>query len=201
MKVARFAAAPLALALFISTGCSDPPAPPPQGAVSLTVKPTSGKLCSHTNGLLSMPMNGSGVFDALNCNLSAGCKPDEYVVVDRDRGSSVQCTIAPSGDKFTVSATLSVDGTSTGQESLSFGISGIIGAGDSLNVVVNQRNSVSGGSGSDKECVVSINSPYGLIKQGGIWGHVKCENFVNPTDISETGCTLDAVFLFENCGG
>src|SRR5262245_29063288 len=109
MKVARFAAAPLAVALFsLSTGCSDPPAPPPQGAVSLIVGPPPGKVCSHTNGQISMPMNVAGVLEALNCDLSQGCKPDEYVVVDRDRGSTVQCSVVPNGGTYTVSARLRV---------------------------------------------------------------------------------------------
>jgi hypothetical protein len=202
MNVARFAAVPLAVALSMLSGCSDPPSPPPQGAVSLKVGVTPGKICSHTNGLISMPFNqGAGVYDSLNCDLSAGCKPDKYVVVDRDRGSSVQCTVAPNGDKFSVSVSLSVDGTATGTESLSFGLSGVFGATGGTPADVTQQNSVSKGGGQDDMCTVSIAAPRGLIKQGRIWGNVHCDDFRNPSDISETGCQLDAVFLFENCGG
>jgi hypothetical protein len=200
MKVARFAAAPLAVALSLSTGCSDPPSPPPQGAVSLKVGVTPGKICSHTNGQISMPLNVAGVIEALNCDLSQGCRPDEYIVVDRDRGSTVQCTVTPNGSSFNVSARLSVNGTSTGSESLTFGISGLIGPTGGP-AAVNQQNSVSMGGGIDEMCTVSITAPRGLIKTGGIWGHVHCEDFRNRSDISETGCTLDAVFLFENCAG
>jgi hypothetical protein len=172
-----------------------------QGAVAFKVSPTPGKVCSHTNGQLSAPFNVAGVFDALNCDLSAGCRPDEYVVVDRDRGTAVQCSVAPNGGSYTVSARILVDGSQTGEESLSFGLSGIVGPTGGNSIAVNQQNSVSGGGGIDNNCTVTINAPYGLIKTGAIWGHVRCDDFKNPTDISETGCTLDAVFLFENCGG
>jgi len=141
------------------------------------------------------------VFDALNCDLSVGCSPDEYVVVDRDRGTTVQCSVAPNGGSYNVSARLLVDGTQTGNESVSFGISGIIGPTGGRSIMVNQQNSVSGGGGIDDTCTVSIVAPHGLIKTGAIWGNVHCEDFRDPTDISETGCTLDAVFLFENCSG
>jgi hypothetical protein len=116
--------------------------------VSLKVGVTPGKICSHTNGLLSMPANGAGVYDALNCDLSIGCKPDEYVVIDRDRGSSVQCTVAPNGQQYSVSVHLSVDGTSTGTTSLSFGMTGNIGAAGGTPRVTEQ-NSVSMGGGKD----------------------------------------------------
>jgi hypothetical protein len=202
MNVARFAAAPLAVALSLLTACSDPPAPPAQGAVSLKVGVTPGKICSHTNGQISMPMNVAGVLESLNCDLSQGCKPDEYVVVNRDRGTTVTCTVAPNGNNFNVSARLSVDGTSTGDVSLNFGITGNnIGPTGGGPVGVTQLNSVSMGGGKDDACTLSINAPRGLIKKGGVWGSVHCDNFVNPTDISETGCTLDATFLFENCDG
>ena len=77
----------------------------------------------------------------------------------------------------------------------------IIGPTGGNPVTVNQQNSVSMGGGNDNTCIVSIDEPRGKIKPGGIWGHVKCTNFRNENDISETGCTLEAVFLFENCSG
>jgi hypothetical protein len=201
MKVARFAAAPLAVALSTLIACSDPPSPPPQAAVSVKVGLTPGKLCSHTNGFISMPLNVAGVFSALSCDLSKGCKPDEFVVVDRDRGATVSCSVAPNGATYNVSARLNVDGTATGDPSLAFGLSGVIGQTGGTPVSVDQQNTVSMGGGKDSQCTVTIQSPNGLIKPGGIWGSVKCVDFRNPTDISETGCTLEALFLFENCGG
>jgi hypothetical protein len=203
MKVARFAAAPLAaaLSLSLSSACSDPPSPPAQAAVSVKVGVASGKICSHTNNSISMPMNVAGVVSALTCDLSKGCKPDEYVVVDRDRATTVSCSVAPNGGTYSVSARLSFDGTATGDPSLTFGLSGNIGATGGTPVKVNQQNTVSDSTGIDNNCTVSINAPTGLIKAGGIWGSVHCDDFRNPTDISETGCTLDAVFLFENCSG
>jgi hypothetical protein len=205
MNVARLAAAPLAVALSFLSGCSDPPSPPAQGAITLKVGVTSGKICSHTSPQLSMPADSvASVIQELSCDLSSGCKPDDFVVVDRDRGATVQCTVAPDGDKWKVAVRLSVDGTATGTESLSFSMASSIPinpGGDTTPVSVSEQNSEAKGGGTDNSCTLSINSPHGLIKQGGIWGSVHCEDFRDVNDISETGCTLDALFLFENCAG
>jgi hypothetical protein len=138
------------------------------------------------------------VYEALNCDLSAGCKPDEYVVVDGDRGATVSCTVAPSTEGFTVSARLSYDGTSTGDQSLTFGLSGLLSPTGGM-AAVTEQNSVSMGSGTDRACTVTISPPRGLVKSSGIWANVQCDDFRNSTDISETGCSLSGTFLFENC--
>jgi len=172
--------------------------PPPQGAVAFRVGVPPGRICSHTNATMSMPPNVAGVLEALTCDLTKGCKPDEFVVVDRDRGATVACSVAPSGSNFTVSAMLRVDGSSTGSESVSFGLSGVISRTGGM-ATINEQNSVAGGGGVDPACTVSIVSPMGAIKPGGIWGSFECQNFRNNADISETGCLLSGQFLFENC--
>ena len=172
----------------------------PQGAVTFKVGVMPGNICSQTSAQMSAPANIAGVLGALTCDLSTGCKPDEYVVVDRDRGTTVQCTVAPNGDMFNVSVRLSVDGTSTGGDSISFELNGLFSpmGGTAL---VSEQNSPAHGAGSDTACHVIITPPRGLVKPGAIWGTVECDNFRNALDISETGCTLTGTFLFENCAG
>ena len=88
MKVACLHTAPLAILLCSLYGCSDPPAPPPQAAVTVKVSPTNGKPCPASGSYFSVPTNEiTGVLTQLNCDLSMGCKPDKYVVVDRDTGA------------------------------------------------------------------------------------------------------------------
>src|SRR5947207_2908841 len=98
MKLARVAAAPLLiLALCMPQACSDPPSPPAQGAVTVIIQPgTMGKRCppTLTHNQVSMPASdASGVYSELiGCDLSMSCKPDKYVVVDRDRGATISCS-------------------------------------------------------------------------------------------------------------
>jgi hypothetical protein len=172
--------------------------PTPQGAVEFASKVLPGKICSHTHELISEPANVAGVLDALTCDLSTGCKPDEYVVVDRDHGATVSCLVVPNGSDFNVSTQLSVDGTPTGEPSISFQLSGVLSMTGGMAMIAEQ-NSLAGGGGRDNACTVSIQQPTGLVKSGAIWGNFRCENFLNPTDISETGCVLQGYFLFENC--
>jgi hypothetical protein len=183
-----------------SSGGAGGQAPPPaQAAVTLKVGVAPGKICSHTSPQIAAPaVSVAGVIEELSCDLSQGCKPDEYVVVDRDRGVTVSCTVAPSGDTFNVSLRLSVDGTSTGSESIAFGLNGVISQFGGT-ASVNEQNSAAGGGGTDNACKVVITPPRGLVKQGGIWGTVECDNFRDLADISETGCVLSGTFLFENC--
>jgi hypothetical protein len=173
--------------------------PMPQGAIEFKSSVAPGMLCSHTHTFISAPSNvAAGVLDALSCDLSTGCKPDQYVVVDRDRGATVTCLVASNGSDFSVSTRLSVDGTSTGEPSISFQLNGVLSPTGGT-ATISEQNSIGGGGGNDSMCTVYIQQPRGLVKSGGIWGSFQCENFRNPSDISETGCLLEGYFLFENC--
>lgn len=198
MKVARLVAAPLFLAVCLSQACSDPPAPPAQGAVTLSISPTPGQACNHTSPQLSMPAaQNTSVFGALlGCNLQTGCKPDEFVVVDRDRGTNISCTISPSGGNYNVNILMNVDGS----PSMQFGVNGTLMANGGT-IAINETNSEARGGGSDPACQVSIQPNTGVIAKGKIWAQFQCTAFRDPSDLSDTGCTVKGAFLFENCAG
>ena len=199
MKVARLIAAPLFLTVCLTQACSDPPAPPAQGAVTLSISPTSGFTCNHTNGTLSVPFaQNASVSGTLGtgCNLSAGCKPDEYVVVDRDRGTNISCSISPGGMGYNVSISMNVEGS----PSMQFQANGQLGPNGGQ-LAINETNSEAHGGGSDQACQVSIQPNVGVIAKGKIWAQFQCTMFRDPSDLSDTGCTVTGAFLFENCGG
>jgi hypothetical protein len=37
------------------------------------------------------------------------------------------------------------------------------------------------------------------LAPGKIWAQFKCTQFRNPNDLSDSGCTVEGAFLFENC--
>jgi hypothetical protein len=202
MKFARLALAPLPLVLMLSHGCSDPPAPPAEAALTLNIKTTSGAHCAAPIGQLSIPtaMAAASVLQELNCDLSTGCKVDDYVLVDRDQGATVSCTVSPAGDNYTVSLNLNYDGSAVGQPSMFFTATGSVSAtGGQLSVTEN--NSVAGAGGQQDGCLVTIMPPRGLVKKGSIWASFDCPMFRDPSNIGDTGCDMQGIFLFENCGG
>jgi hypothetical protein len=170
----------------------------PQGAVTFKISPTAGRVCSHTNGQLSAPINVAGVIQALACDLNEGCKPDEFVVVDGDRGTSVACQVRSSGGSFDVSLSLALDGTPTGSESIQFQANGVLSPTGGM-MAVTETNTVSAGGGKDDSCSVTVTPNSGRLEAGTVWANFLCENFRDPVDLGETGCTVDGVFLFENC--
>jgi hypothetical protein len=199
MKFARLGAAPLPAIILLISACSDPPAPPAQAAVTLSISPAPGKTCTTTNGQLAMPSKfNASVIQELNCDLSKGCKPDDYVVVDHDPGTSVSCTVAPANGNFSVLLSLDVDGSSTGAPSMHFSMSGNLMPNGGM-ASVNESNSVAGGGGSQQDCTVSIMSPMGVIAKGKVWGAFQCNAFRDERNIGDTGCQVQGQFLFENC--
>jgi hypothetical protein len=174
-------------------------APLAQAAVTFSVSPATGNVCTHTSPQLSLPSRYIASVQAeLNCDLSMGCKPDDYVVVDRDRGSTVTCNVAAAGGNFNVQLDISVDGSATGDLSAQFGLNGAVTPTGGT-VSINESNSIGGGGGVDDNCALTITAPHGVIKQGAIWGSFSCSSFRNPADIGDTGCDLEGIFLFENC--
>lgn len=171
-----------------------------QGAVTFKVGVAPGKTCSHTNGQVSIPLNVAGVFSALNCDLTEGCRPDEFVAVDRDRdrGTNVTCSVRSNGGSFDVSLSLAFDGTLTGDPSLQFQANGALSpTGGTL--AISEANSVSGGGGSDSACSVTVDANHGRLEAGTTWAKFHCDDFRDPSDISETGCIADGIFLFQKC--
>jgi hypothetical protein len=170
-----------------------------QAAVTFSVSPATGNVCTHTSPWLSLPSKYNASVQAeLNCDLSMGCKPDDFVVVDRDQGSTVTCNVVATDSGFDVQLDMSVDGSATGELSAQFGLNGAVTTTGGT-VSINESNSVAGGGGVDNNCALTITAPHGVIKQGAIWGSFSCSSFRNPTDIGDTGCLLQGMLLFENC--
>jgi hypothetical protein len=201
MKFARLGVAPLPLLLCLMHACSDPPSPPAQAAVWLQASPAPGKVCTTTNGKLGIPSKfNASVIQELNCQLGSGCKPDDYVVVDRDTGSVVTCNVSPSGGNYAVNLSLVVDGSNVmGGVSMNFSLAGTLSPSGGT-ASINESNSVAVGGGNQVDCTVSITPPTGLVAKGKIWGSFSCENFRDPNNIGDTGCVVTGQFLFENCG-
>lgn len=173
--------------------------PPAQAAVTFSVSPAPGKTCTHTNAELSFPSKYNASVQAeLACDLSAGCKPDDYIAVDHDRGTTVACSVVATAGNYDVLLDLSVDGSETNEVSGQFGLSGTVTQAGGT-VAVNESNSYANGGGRQSDCTVKIDSPHGIVKPGAIWGSVECSNFRDETDIGDTGCDLQGEFLFENC--
>lgn len=200
MKLACLGIALPLLAGVYSAGCSDPPSPPAQAAITLSSQPAPGQTCTTTNGQLAIPSKyNASVISELACDLSMGCKPDDYIVVDHDPGTQVACTVTPLNGNFSILLTLDVDGSSTNTPSMHFSMSGNLTPTGGM-ASVNESNSVAGGGGSQQDCMVSIQSPMGIIAKGKVWGSFACNSFRDERNIGDTGCQVQGSFLFENCG-
>jgi hypothetical protein len=210
MNVARLATAPLAILLFAVEGCSDPPSPPAQAAVAVKVAPTNGKQCPSSGSFLTMPAldsNNQPVIASVlgqltQCDLSMGCKPDKYVVVDRDRGAVVSCQVSPTAAGFNVLLSLDVDGSAVGMgaPSMRFDMSGSVSTGGGM-ASITENNSAYGGGGSDAACTVTMPGNQSAVKKGSIWATFSCPTFRDQSDIADTQCLAQGAFLFENCSG
>ncbi|HVW23934.1 MAG TPA: hypothetical protein VHC69_01095 [Polyangiaceae bacterium] len=201
MKLARLGAAALPFWICLSPACSDPPSPPAQAAVWVQATQPAGKVCTTTNGRFGIPSKyNSSVLAELNCDLSMGCHPDDYVVVDRDTGSSVTCSVSGSSGSYSVQLSLIVDGSNVVDGvSMNFSLSGTL-TDTGGTVAINESNSVAVGGGSETDCTVTIAPPKGLIAKGKVWGSFDCPNFRDQSNIGDTGCDVSGQFLFENCG-
>src|SRR4051794_2312299 len=102
MKLVRVIAVPSGLVLGSFFGCSDPPSPPAQAGIGITVLPAAGQ-CPVPGSPITVPPDPAGQPNAVNgallCDLTnASCKPDDYVVVNGDGDATVTCTVSPQGD-------------------------------------------------------------------------------------------------------
>lgn len=191
MNLARVIAAPSAVALCLSLSCSDPPSPPAQAALTFFV----GGKCSATHAQLSVPSD-SRTYDELGCNLTTGCKPDDFVVVDRDQGTRITCTVSPRDNgQFQVILSLATDSP----KSVSFNVNGSVGpTGGTL--AISEGDQLGGGvSLSDPACTADIVPNFGEVKAGAIWAHFKCNQLTDERNPSGNACTAEGWFLFENC--
>jgi hypothetical protein len=198
MKLVRVIAVPPGIALGLFLGCSDPPSPPAQAAVGITVLPVNGQ-CPFPGSPIVVPPDSAGqpneVNGALLCDLTTpGCKPDAHVVVHGDNGVAVQCTVSPKGDgSFDIQ--VSVETTR-----LNFSASGNVTATGGI-VSVNVYESSSDRSITDDHtgCKVSIPANQGTVKKGALWARFSCDSLVDPKDSARTPCKASGQFIFENC--
>lgn len=196
------------MTVFFGIGCGeahgsavgDGGAPRAQAAISFTSRPAPGQLCTATNDTFAIPTKDSAsVTGELACDPSTGCKPDKYVVVDADKGSTVSCTVSSGeGNNYTAQLNLVVDGSSQGGPSVNFEVSAPLSPAGGM-AAINESNSVAPGGGSQVDCSVTITPPSGLLKSGAIWASFECDSFRDPNSIGDTGCVLSGKFLFENC--
>lgn len=171
-----------------------------QAALSFSITPATGKVCNTTSAMLGFPSDdNANVATELDCDLSMGCKPDDYIVVDGDRGTTVACTVSPQDANFAVQLNLDVDGSATNKPSVHFGLVGLLSSTGG-NVSINESNSIAGGGGMQSNCALLVTPPVGVIAKGKIFGRFECNALRDPADLDETGCDLHGELLFENCG-
>ncbi len=185
---------------FGALACSAPPNPPPQAAITIAVQPdpSSGESCDGSHSYLSIPqqsIQNEVNQELLNCDESTGCKPDENVVVDRSQGIRVTCSVAPSGDEFEVSASVS-------SSDLTLSVTGTVSAsGSSTGLTMNSYDSQTQKSRTSNSCTLTITPNKGGIKKGEIWATFHCDAFNVASQTGASDCLTDGAFLFENCSG
>jgi hypothetical protein len=201
----------IGLGLLSTLGCSDPPSPPPQGAISVFLgDPTSGQgSCPTNTGEISVPArngNEDPTYNALNCDLSTGCKPDESVVVDKDQNAEVQCSVQSVGtDQFNVNFQLTKPASSTSGGTVFSGstTSGpITSSGGTMRI--SQFVNPPGATFSQDNCTVEITPstlqfPNGVVKPGAIWAHFSCDTMQMQDAAGNQQCSATGAFIFENC--
>ncbi|HEX7669175.1 MAG TPA: hypothetical protein VF395_06320 [Polyangiaceae bacterium] len=200
MKPVRLIAAPSSIVLGLFFGCSDPPSPPAQAGIVITVGQSAGQ-CPVPGSPISVPPDPAGqqgvVNAALLCDLThASCKPDDYVVVNGDGDATVTCSVSPQGDgSFNIDLQLSTT-------RLSFSASGkVTSSGGDIRVSVYEQTSGTTIT-TDKttsSCKVTIPANQGTAKKGALWARFTCDGLSDPKDSSGTICKASGQFIFENC--
>jgi hypothetical protein len=192
MLLGRIVAAPVALFSGLLIGCSDPPAEPAEGALTISVSPAQGAHCNGQHGQLLMPQN-TLVQDRLNCDLSqSGCNPGEYVAVDGDSDTNVSCNVTKSASGFSIQASMAIGGNNV---SFSGALSPTGGDVTMTHRSVNTQINLSG------QCTITIAPNHGAIDGGKIWAQYTCPNVSEPGSASGDQCVASGAFIFERCGG
>jgi hypothetical protein len=192
-------AVPSSVALGLFLGCSDPPSPPAQAAVGITVLPASGGQCPVPGNPIVVPPDPAGQPNAVNlallCDLTvASCKPDNYVVVHGSNGVVVDCTVSPKGDgSFDIQARVETT-------RLNFSASGNVTAtGGNLSVNVYEQTSGRSLDDNHTGCKITIPPNQGTVKKGALWARFSCDALVDSKDSSGAVCKASGQFIFENC--
>lgn len=193
MNRARVIAAPLSLTLGLVFGCSSPPSPPPQAAASVLVKHTGSYNCDAGGNITNEPDNPGTYTSLQSCNLTSGCHPDQYVVVDGDQGAQVQCSVqSTSSSEYAIQLSLT-----SAQMALAIqgGITTTGGA-----VSLSETDTANPTLQKDPACAITIKPNVSVLKPGAIWADFDCLNFKDPnTGDPNARCEATGSFLFENC--
>jgi hypothetical protein len=190
MTRVRWILAPLGVVF----GCSSPPAPPPQAALTVSVDHEANFACGYSQGKQSSVPTDTAVYtNLISCDLMTGCKPDQNVVVDGAQGASVSCTVHSDGN---VSLLLNAAGA---------GFSAVTGTtpldpatGGTMDISESDPNSPT--PLEDRACNVTITPNHGVFKGGAIWATFDCLDFEDPTaPMGTQRCEAKGAFIFENC--
>jgi hypothetical protein len=200
MKLLRVIALPSSAVLGLFFGCSDPPSPPAQAGIGITVAPGSGQ-CPVLGNPMTAPLDPAGQPDVVNrallCTLTEpGCKPDDYVVVNGDGDAAVKCSVSPQSDgSFNVDLQVSTT-------QLSFAASGKVTAsgGDVRVSVYQQASDRTISTDKTAPCKITIPANQGTVKKGALWARFSCDALGDTQDSSGTTCKASGQFIFENCG-
>lgn len=199
MKLAHVISLPVTVLFGVSLACSDPPSPPPQAAVAITINTATMGACRIAGGEITTPPDTSGmvgqVSASLNCNLQTpGCAPDKYVAVQGDPSTTVTCSVSPNGTSFDVSVNV-ISGNR-----MSFSASGTVtSVGGTLDVTEFDHSTQT--TLEDTACGIQITTNFGTVKKGAIWARFTCGNFVDTSAAGGLICSATGTFIFENCGG
>jgi len=173
------------------------PAPPARGAVEITIDATAGG-CTHASGQITAPADPPGqpnaVDAALNCDISKGCKPDQFVLVDGDSGESVSCSVSVAGDGYAVDLAV-VSGSR-----MTFRASGTVNASGGTMQISEQGANTAGDGLYASACMVTIGPNLGTVKKGAIWARFECPHFAPQNSAAPDQCDAVGTFMFENCG-
>ncbi|HVU00375.1 MAG TPA: hypothetical protein VHE30_01435 [Polyangiaceae bacterium] len=202
MKLARVVVS-CALALMPAAACSDPPSPPSEGAVAITVS-VGAAACPQAGGLITAPPGPAGYPDAVNnalqCSLANGnCDPRSYLVTDGDNGAAVACVVSGGGSSYNVSVGLITS------PRMSFRASGVItmspdGLSGTGNLQLSQSGANFPGNAILGTCQVDIKPNLGHIEPGAIWARFNCTELKDPSAAGDESCLATGSFYFDRCG-
>lgn len=119
-------------------------------------------------------------------------KPIDNGAADQQGNVSIGCSVKPSGDGFSVSASATLSGATGG----TFTIEGQFkptGEQQNITAVLGAK----GRSYRQTTCTVVYDTELQTVAAGRVWGHLKCPDAEAPS--IQRICEIDAHFRFENC--
>jgi len=182
MRLFGFASCLVGIAGLSALSCSDPVAPPAQGAMGINVT--------------TKPPSPAGVCNIKAHNAQIGANPPTSSapgdrVIDGQDGAAVRCSVSGSG-AFSISGSLS-QGPTSFQISGSF--NGTTGTGTAAEYDPENGQFL---SSKPDDCTITVAPPQ-EIASGRIWADFKCASFFNESVPSTTQCAATGHFVFENC--